>query len=525
MPRFLRPLLLALPLLFGAAAAWAHASLLDTAPPDGAALEAAPPALVLRFDESVTPLFLHLVGPQGEVNLAAPATGATLRATLPPDLPAGTYLAGWRVVSEDGHPIGGTLAFGIGAAPAATSPPDNTAGWTRAAEILRFLLYLAFALGAGGALFRALVAEPPAALRARLAVASLAGLAVAALAVGVQGGSLLAANLPAALLDPAAWRAARATTLFDRAAVTALGLALVAASLAGTGRTARLAGFLGAVVAATGLSLSGHAVTGGWTTRLLLIAHALTAAFWLGAFWPLRSLLAERGTGALPALGRFTAIAIPAVVALILTGAAQAALYLPDFTSLTATTYGWLVLGKAGGALLLLSLAALNRQRLTPALSTQRPDASRHLSRGIAAEMAVALVVLGLAAVLTMTPPHDATTHQHAEAAPGTRVATEAGKFSLLLEASPARAGQNRLTAWIAGADGNPATPPEVWIELSPPGSTTGGLRRRMQPQAPGHFVQEGPELAIPGHWRARIVLLVSDFEEAALELGLDIDR
>jgi len=49
------------------------------------------------------------------------------------------------------------------------------------------------------------------------------------------------------------------------------------------------------------------------------------------------------------------------------------------------------------------------------------------------------------------------------------------------------------------------------------------GLRRRMRAETPGRCSYEGTELAVPGHWTARVEVLVSDFEQVAVELGFDI--
>ncbi len=42
------------------------------------------------------------------------AVDATLTIAVPP-LPDGTHVLSWRVISADGHPVGGSLIFSIGA--------------------------------------------------------------------------------------------------------------------------------------------------------------------------------------------------------------------------------------------------------------------------------------------------------------------------------------------------------------------------------------------------------------------------
>jgi copper transport protein len=526
----LRRLLLLLVLCFlPLAQAWAHAALLGSEPADGSNLAAAPAALELRFDEAVTLLDLRLAGPGGTVPLpgSSRVTGSTLHAALPAALGPGTYLATFRIISADGHPVSGGIAFGIRTAPDLQAAADSmaSADWVTPAEVLRFLLYLGFALGAGGALFRALVAEPAPRLRRWMAAAAFAGMLAALGGIGIQGGGMLAAPSMLALLDGATWSAATGSSVLARSLVVALGLALVGFSAPAGGRAGGWGGVAGAVLAAAGFSLAGHAATGGTLPQALLVAHVMTAAFWLGSFPPLVAALRAQGSLAIGVVRRFAAIAMAAVIVLLLSGAAQAALRLPDVSALVDSRYGQLVLAKGIGALLLLTLAAYNHRRLTPRLA--EAGAARAMIRSIGAESALAAMVLGLTAVLSMTSPHAAPQPHHHEqmGAPpsGAVVATQQGGLTLLLEADPARPGVNRLVLHVTRQDGSPLTTPELWIEFSQPQAGVAGIRRRMREEAPGRFVQEGPELALPGRWTLRAEILVSDFDQVAATLHLDL--
>ena len=42
--------------------------------------------------------------------------------TLPDDLPRGTQVVSYRVVSQDGHPVAGSLVFSIGVVTGAATP-------------------------------------------------------------------------------------------------------------------------------------------------------------------------------------------------------------------------------------------------------------------------------------------------------------------------------------------------------------------------------------------------------------------
>ena len=57
--------------------------------------------------------------------------------------------------------------------------------------------------------------------------------------------------------------------------------------------------------------------------------------------------------------------------------------------------------------------------------------------------------------------------------------------------------------------------PKEVWVDLSC--GSIGPIRRRLIPQAEGYYVHDGPEMAIPGRWRVRIEVLLTDFDQGNL--------
>ena len=97
------------------AQALAHASLVRAEPADGAVLAQPPAVLKLIFNEPVSPLVMRLIGPSGEVITPAVAAENSTVTLTPPPLRQGTHVLSWRVVSADGHPVGGALVFSVGA--------------------------------------------------------------------------------------------------------------------------------------------------------------------------------------------------------------------------------------------------------------------------------------------------------------------------------------------------------------------------------------------------------------------------
>ena len=147
------------------AVAPAHALLVDTVPQRGATLKTPPRQVALHFSESVEGNF----GALRVFDAAAKrvddgrsfhpgASGARLAVGLRPGLPDGTYVATYRVVSADSHPISGGLVFSIGAPDRAAAPTvadlvdDSRSGpvTQTAFGVVRGATYLATALLLGG---------------------------------------------------------------------------------------------------------------------------------------------------------------------------------------------------------------------------------------------------------------------------------------------------------------------------------------------------------------------------------------
>jgi putative copper export protein len=90
-------------------------------------------------------------------------------------------------------------------------------------------------------------------------------------------------------------------------------------------------------------------------------------------------------------IARFSRFALAASALVVLSGVVQAALEVGSWPALFTTGYGEMVLFKVGLLGAMLALALVN---------------TRHAStRGVRAELALGLVVLAVAALLTGTPP------------------------------------------------------------------------------------------------------------------------
>jgi methionine-rich copper-binding protein CopC len=125
-----------LALLLGASPAFAHTRLESSDPADKSSVDTAPESVSLTFNEDISAEFasMSVVGPDG-TNYATgqvSAVGGQVSTAVSPLGPAGAYEIGYRVVSDDGHPVQGKVTFtlttpGPGAAAPSVAPASAAA--------------------------------------------------------------------------------------------------------------------------------------------------------------------------------------------------------------------------------------------------------------------------------------------------------------------------------------------------------------------------------------------------------------
>jgi len=209
-------------------------------------------------------------------------------------------------------------------------------------------------------------------------------------------------------------------TVFGRLWILRCALLIgVAAVLLGGGRSTKkepaprwpfVALVLAAVYLAS-LAWAGHAAagqgTGGWVQVISDVVHLLAAGAWLGAL-PGLVLLLDRAAefdAAARATRRFSIVGMASVAALILTGFVNAWFLVGSVPALVGTPYGQLLLAKLALVVLMVSLAAVNRLRLTPRLQAKDRDARRRLRRNAIVETAAGLGVVVVVGALGVTIP------------------------------------------------------------------------------------------------------------------------
>jgi methionine-rich copper-binding protein CopC len=158
-----------LAVLAGGAPAQAHSQLVSTEPARGATVTAPIESLRMTFNEPVLARFSAIVvtGPGGAIYSTAHLTRVddVVTQALQPTR-SGAYTVKWRVVSADGHPVGGTWQFHVALSPGAGPPQpspvaarqrpagDQQAGRTHTLVWLVWLVAAAAVATVGAAIWR-----------------------------------------------------------------------------------------------------------------------------------------------------------------------------------------------------------------------------------------------------------------------------------------------------------------------------------------------------------------------------------
>jgi copper transport protein len=504
--------------------AFAHAALIASMPEDGTVLSAAPPLAGLRFSEPVRPIVMRLTAPDGRATDITPrARGEHIEVPLPA-LTDGAHLLSWRVVSADGHPVSGTVSFAIGA----NAPPRATASATTDTRLAaglwtaRLLLYAGLLFGIGSAFALAWLApglSPQAMPRriARLAIA--AGVLGAVLGFGLAGADLIGGGW-ASLAGTGAWQMAASTTLAPNLAMT-----IGAFGAAGLSRgRSRALGLLGIALAAMGLAATGHAATAPPQTlaRPAVAIHGALAMLWSGALFPL-AWLAVTGHPLLQrALSRFSAAALAGVAALLAAGATLTALQLRTPADLLDTAYGQVLAAKLVAFAALLALAAWNRVMLTKPVLAGDHGAGRRLSRIIALEIALLLLVAGLVGVWRFTPPPRALL---AAERPGVSVHIHDPRAMADVLLLPGEHAGSRAQVTLLGGDYDVMPAKEVTVILANPEAGIEPIERKAIRLPDGRWQADGFVMPVAGRWTVRIDVLIDDFDKLMMEGSVIVGR
>jgi copper transport protein len=547
----------------------AHAELVSTEPASGEQLDAAPERVVLRFTESVdvSDDAVEVLTADGDrIDIGDPGHPDGERSSVAVDLPGlddGTYVVSWRVLSSDSHPVSGAFTFGVGDAAAALSDAaaqalvDDAlagAGSDRLVGIsygiVRFAAFAGVVVLVGGAVFVA--ALWPAGVEAPRARRTLAGawwvaLGATVLSIPLQatyavGGSLADAFEPSVLGDELGARTGRTwlVRLVLLAAVAVVGRRMARRATEGHTQAFLPATIVGGLALLATITVTGHAVAGDLVGLAVVtdLVHLSAVSVWLGGLalllgavlWPIGGV----GDGRAEAIAtRFSDVAFGAVLVIIASGVVQAWRQLGSWDALVDTSYGRLLMVKVGFFVLLVAAAAASRswvrQRarartaslaLSPGPGAVRASPSGRaplsvLRRSVAAEVALAVAVLAVAAALVNAVP-GATAVDDANAATGGLFNTtvHGSLTAIQVTVDPAAVGPTEVEINVSAHDGSSVDPEEVTSSLTLPERNIGPLDLTLQRLGPGQYVAQGAQIPFSGTWELEVVARTTDIDQ-----------
>ena len=501
--------------------ALAHASLTGTEPADGTVIGTAPKTFSISFSEPVSPLTLRLIAPDGSATDLVDfiLCDQTVEIAAPESLDKGTHVLTWRVVSSDGHPVGGSVVFSVGE-PSAVPPPvgdpldlNVSAGvW-----LTKLALYVGLFIGIGGvfAITWLLPKSRPGACIVWIALGI--GFIGTAISPGFQGLDALGAGLPR-FFDLLIWRTGFETT-YGRT-VIAMVIAFICAAVAFAvheRNVSRVLSLAGLVTSAVALALSGHASAAEpqWLTRPAVFFHATTITLWVGALFPLAQAMKANTGDAIAGLRRFSNFIPFAIVVLIAAGIILTAVQVQRPSALLDTAYGRLLLVKIALLVALFALAAHNRWKLTTPATKDDASARRRLARSIMIETFLVLVVFGIAAGWRFTPPPRSIATAAAQPA---SVHIHTAKAMADITISPGRVGSVDVSAVIMTGEFGPLDAKEVTFVFSNPEAGIEAFRRKAEKPGDGTWLAQGVILPLAGTWTVRVDILITDFEIARIQ-------
>ena len=534
-------------LALGTTAASAHATLESSSPADGQSVLTSPSEIRITFSETVTTIsgglsVLNADGKTVDTGNSEIVGGRTLVAPISETLSDGTYVATYRVLSADGHPVSGSLLFAVGAGALDRSAQPSSSGdrlWEIIGGISRFIMYLAALVAAGVAFFLAFIhdhAEDRWRIVPFVRIGSILAL-LSAIGIVMSQAALLTGKGAGAVTDSTVLRDVLNQNLGWSLALLMIGLAAVHLSTDIPKKVvSQSLAVYGGLAVTVSFAVWGHA-TELSPTAISLAAdaiHATAAALWLGGLVGLVMVLSVRTPETVRAtagiIGRFSRMAFWSVIALTIAGltltitGSDASL-----NSILTTTWGQLVLAKIGLTLIVVLIAAWNRRTLVPSLTSPTENTDElavrwaTLLRTIRAEAVLLVAVVALTAIVVNVPPARTAVVAKTDRVDITQ-RVDTGNVQLSVD--PAIVGPNTVAVRYTDGTGQPINVANsMSIEFSQPSAGLEPITRQVPASEPGVFVIQGNELSIPGTWTITIAVRTGDFTEQRTSFEVPVRR
>jgi copper transport protein len=512
--------------LFRADGAFAHAVLIASEPADGALLSAPPKQVTLNFSEVIAPLALRLLDATGKVTLLKTyrQEQQSLIVDMPSEIGVGTSILSWRVTSQDGHPVAGTVSFSINRA------DQERLNSAVADQERRFPLWLTHVLNilllatvVGGAFFYSWIApaRSDAAVRWLILLSPLAILVAVAHFVAE---TIDAVGDISGLSNVSLWWQPVAATSGISMLVTGVALTLAALSLRRPGRGAKAVSLIAIGLAGLAFAINGHAATASpqLLMKPLVFLHLVALLFWSGSLVPLLVRLRRDLPESADVLKSYSTPIRSAVMVLVPSGIVIAGVQLGAFSELWNSGYGVVLSIKIALLAMLFGLAGVNRFSLTPRIKSGDVSALRLLRVSIGGEIGLVILIFCVTSLWRFTPPPREMSavrvlssgiqfHAH-----GTR-----GMANLLV--SPARPGPVTVSINVMDVQSRPLEVKGVDVVLLDPENRVEPIRQRARRLTSATWRIDEMPIPMAGNWLVRINLLITDFDKVTVRTTLNV--
>jgi copper transport protein len=521
--------------------AFAHAALVGSDPASDSIVPDAPNKITLTFSESIQliPGKIQVLDPTGKrADQGDPTVdGANVTIPLRSGGGRGTYLLSYRVISADSHPVGGSITYSVGAA---SAPPAATIDDTKVDPVVRGLIpvgkYLGYAglvLLVGPSLVLALLwphrlsrRGPAKVIWTGVGLVTLSTLMAVWLQAPYSIGTGLFDVRVGDLRDVLG--STFGAVMLVRLGVVAAAALLLRPLLRGRGGESKadlaLLGVLGVAALAT-WPLTGHPTASPVAGVSVVVdaIHLAAMSVWLGGLVMLVGFLLrqanERELAAiLPIWSRWAATAVGA---LILAGVVSALIEVSSVNGLVHSTYGQLIMVKAGLAACVLGVAWWSRRLVRARTAEQKP---RGLRRAVFVELGITAVILGVtAALVQISPPRTSAVAGGAAATTTVTKTLTSTTMALQFDLFPATVGNNSLHLYAYTPDNKPLTVVEWTATAALPAKGIEPISIPLLRITDFHAIGD---IALPqaGLWTFKFTARTSDIDEQTLSTTVQVN-
>jgi len=524
----------------------AHAYVTNSNPGENEILDTPPDNVTIEFNEKIQSGFasIHVLNSSGERvdenNLHInEKTNKSMTVDLKDDLPNDIYTTEWKVVSADGHTISGIIPFSIGELPEGVSFPEqqNTGTMSTIVSTVfnRGFLYIGFSLYMGIMLFYLAwyrskeLSEKLINRTKKTAKISFILLALSILSflfiqtASYSGGSFLEGIKPKNLLvtlqstkEGKIWIIQ--LLLFIVLCISNMYVLKKNSLLIKKMWIIPSLAFIGIILVK---AFSGHPSSSPYESLAITLDffHMLAASIWLGGMIVIilflrEGVFAKEGKGHdlyWGTLDKYSVWALFSVAVLVISGAINASLLIPDFHSLVSTTYGITLLVKVGLLLFMLGFGCyhlIHRKLL---------NKQEFYKKSIKLEMSIGILVLIITSIFTQiqtpTLPIDKPFYGEAELGYNENIS---------LSISPKKTGiQNQYEINVFDNNRKTIDPIEqVTISLSKDGKE---ISFTLDREKEGYYLNRNLLLNQPGNWKIEVHVLTKDLESYELPFTMQV--